>query len=118
MSNEHASPFRFAHVGDTLTVELGDRLALENRQELRGEVVVALARGARLVRVRFAPAERPTFVDSSGWGVLVALTRKAGESGARLVLANVDSGNLEYLGMTRLEGFFRMEGMGDDRLAA
>lgn len=118
MINEHASPFRFAQVGDTLAVELGDRLALENRRELRSAVVAALEDGVRLVRVRFAPADRPTFVDSSGWGVLVALTRKAGEAGARLVLADVDPGNLEYLGMTRLEEFFRIEGPGEERLAA
>jgi anti-anti-sigma factor len=118
MSNECSSPFRFAQVGDTLVVELGDRLALENRQELRSEVVAALAGGVRLVRVRFAPAERPTFVDSSGWGVLVALTRKAPESGARLVLADVDPGNREHLGMTRLEEFFCIEPPGEERLAA
>jgi hypothetical protein len=118
MINEHAAPFRFADTGDALTVELGDRLALENRQELRSGVIAALGRGVRLVRIRFAPPERPTFVDSSGWGVLVALTRKAREADARLVLADVDPGNLEYLGMTRLDEFFRVEGMGEERLAA
>lgn len=118
MINEIASPFRFAHIGDTLTVELGDRLAMENRQGLRSEVVAAPVGGVRLVRVRFAPAERPTFVDSSGWGVLVALTRKAREAGARLVLADVDPGNSEYLGMTRLDQFFQMEGPDEERLAA
>jgi anti-anti-sigma factor len=104
-----SSSFRFARHADVLSVELGDRLGMENRQELKSAIAAALGAGVRLVRVRFAAAERSTFVDSSGWGVLVALSRKAQESGARLVLVGVDPGNLEYLGMTRLDGFFRME---------
>ncbi len=113
-----ASSFRFVRHADVLTVELGDRLGMENRQELKSAIVAALGAGVRLVRVRFAAAERSTFVDSSGWGVLVALSRKAQEAGARLVLVEVDTGNLEYLGMTRLDGFFRMEDGEVERRAA
>ncbi|MBD0319046.1 MAG: STAS domain-containing protein [Gemmatimonadetes bacterium] len=109
--------YRFIRHADVLTVELGERLGMENRQELKSAVASALDTGARLVRVRFAAAERSTFVDSSGWGVLVALSRKAQEAGARLVLAEVDPGNLEYLALTRLDGFFRMEA-GEERRAA
>ena len=112
-----SSSFRFVRHADVLTVELGERLGMENRQELKNAIAAALGAGVRLVRVRFASAERCTFVDSSGWGVLVALSRKAQEAGARLVLAGVDPGNLEYLGMTRLDGFFRMEEVPERRAA-
>ena len=114
-----SSSFRFARHADVLTVDLGRRLGMENRPELKSGIIAALAGGVRLVRVRFAPAERSTFVDSSGWGVLVALSRKAQEAGASLVLVDVDPGNLEYLAMTRLDGFFRIEqGDGEVKRAA
>ncbi len=118
MTIESSSSFRFARRADVLTVDLGDRLGMENRQELKSGIIAALAEGARLVRVRFAPAERCTFVESSGWGVLVALARKAQETGARLVLLDVDPGNLEYLGLTRLGEFFRLEREEPERRAA
>ena len=113
-----SSAFRFAHHSDTLTVNLGARLGMDNRQELKGGVLAALDEGARLVRVRFAAAQHPTFVDSSGWGVLVALTRRAQEAGARLVLVDVDPGNLEYLALTRLGDFFAREPGDQERMAA
>jgi anti-anti-sigma factor len=90
---------------------------MENRQELKRRTVESLGEGTRLVRVRFA-ADRATFVDSSGWGVLVGLARRAQEAGARLVLVNVDAGNLDYLALTRLDAFFTREAEEPDRLAA
>jgi len=42
MIDEHASPFGFAQVGETLAVELGDRLAIENHQDFSSEELVEL----------------------------------------------------------------------------
>lgn len=118
MTIESTSPFRIARQGETLTAELGARLVMENRQALKGAVLAALVGGAREIRVRFAPAERSTFVDSSGWGVLVGLARSAREAGGRLVLVDVDPGNLDYLALTRLGDFFTRETSEPDRIAA
>ena len=118
MNIESRSAFRFARAGDTLAVELGERLVMENRMELKNGVLAEIAAGALVLRIHFSTAAVPTFVDSSGWGVLVGLARRAQEGGARLVLMNVDPGNLDYLWLTRLGDFFARETSEPGRLAA
>lgn len=117
MSIESRPAFRFARAGDTLAVELGERLVMENRMELKNGVLAEIA-GVRVLRIHFSRAAVPTFVDSSGWGVLVGLARRAQEGGARLVLMDVDPGNLDYLWLTRLGDFFTRETSEPDRIAA
>lgn len=109
MDMDTPRPLRFAREGDLLTAELGERLGMENRHLLKAAVTEALDGGATRVRIRFSSGYIPTFVESSGWGALVWLTRQARERGASLVLCDVDSGNLGYLRLIQLDEFFEVE---------
>ena len=109
MDTETPRPLRFTREGDLLTAELGERLGMENRQLLKTAVTEALDGGATRIRIRFSSAYIPTFVESSGWGALVWLTRQARERGASLALCNVDGGNLGYLRLIQLDEFFQVE---------
>ncbi len=107
MDTETSRPMHITRDGELLTVELGDRLGMENRHLLKEAVAGALDGGVRRVCVRFPHAHPATFVESSGWGVLVSLTRRARECGARLELSCVDPANLGYLRQIRLDEFFQ-----------
>ena len=117
MDTETPRPLRITREGDLLTAELGERLGMENRHLLKSTVTEALDDGVRRIHIRFSSAHTPTFVESSGWGALVWLTRRARERGACLALCGVDGANLGYLRLIQLHDFFHLEDDGERRAA-
>ena len=68
--------------GDTVVIGVAGQLVAGNRQELRHTVLDEIERGERRFRIDFSHA---SFIDSSGLGILVSLSKKIREQGGELV---------------------------------
>lgn len=80
-----------------------EQLLVVNRWVLREKIREALAAGAETVVVdlRFT-----TYVDSSGWGMLLSEKKRANAAGRDVVLASVAGEMEEMLAITRLDRAF------------
>ncbi|MDE3127087.1 MAG: STAS domain-containing protein, partial [Gemmatimonadota bacterium] len=76
--------FTISKQGDVSIVEIDGQLIVGNRQELKQKMLEALDGGARKLLVDFA---KTGYIDSSGLGVLVSLSKKIREQGGDLRLA-------------------------------
>jgi anti-sigma B factor antagonist len=93
--------------GDTVVVGVQGQLIVGNRQELKQTVLDELDRGERRFRLDFS---QTGYVDSSGLGVLVSLSRKIRERGGELRLANLNDDIKTLFKLTKLDALF---GLGD-----
>lgn len=97
--------------GDVLHVFLREPLVVSNRQQLKMAVLEEIEDGARHVRVDMTGM---SYIDSSGLGALVSLSRKLRERGGSLRLAHPQADVRSLLAMTRLDTLFKIEGDDDD----
>lgn len=86
--------------GSTSIIAVRGQLVVTNRDAFKAAVQGALAAGATRVIVDCAAA---TFIDSSGLGALVSLSRAASEQGASLHLAALSPELLSLFELTRLD---------------
>ena len=86
--------------GSTTVIALQGQLVLTNRDAFKDAALGALAAGATRIIVDCTTA---TFIDSSGLGALVSISRAATEQGASLFLAALSPELLSLLEMTRLD---------------
>ena len=70
--------FQVEKVNDVLVVDVEGQLIVGNRQELKQKVLEELENGERKFIVDF---EKTGYIDSSGLGVLVSLSKKVREQG-------------------------------------
>ena len=77
--------FAIGKVGDVTVVEVEGQLIVGNRQELKQKVLDELDRGERKFLIDF---KATGYIDSSGLGVLVSLSKKIRELGGELRLAS------------------------------
>jgi len=104
--------FTIGRENDVSVFSMDGELTVGNRQDLKRGVLDAVANGDRKILIDFA---QTSYIDSSGLGVLVSLSKRIRESGGELRLAalNEDLGTLFEL--TRLDTLFSIA---DDRSAA
>ena len=98
--------FSIAKHEDTVTIGIEGHLVVGNRLALRQLIEDELARGERMFRVDF---RRTRYVDSSGLGVLVAMSKKVRQERGALVLANLDADLRTLFELTKLDTLFEFD---------
>src|SRR3712207_6316891 len=85
---------------ETVVVSLDRQLVISNQEELRQTILGELQRGTRQFELDFG---RTGYVDSSGLGALVALSRRVKERGGELCIANLNNDLQTLLHLTKLD---------------
>ena len=86
-------------------VDVDGQLIVGNRQELKQKVLDELEKGERKFLIDFA---RTGYIDSSGLGVLVSLSKKIREQGGELRLANLNDDLKTLFELTKLDTLFQI----------
>lgn len=97
--------FQVAKVGDVSVVDVEGQLIVGNRQELKQRILEELERGERKFLVDFT---RTGYIDSSGLGVLVSLSKKVREQGGELRLSSLNEDLRTLFELTKLDTLFRI----------
>ncbi|MFO7587862.1 MAG: STAS domain-containing protein [Gemmatimonadota bacterium] len=104
--------FSLADDGEVTIVEVNGELIVGNRQELKARVLERLDGGDRKFLIDFSAS---SYIDSSGLGVLVSLSKKIREAGGSLRLAGLNADLRTLFELTRLDSLFHIA---DTRAAA
>jgi anti-sigma B factor antagonist len=86
-------------------VSVEGQLIVGNRQELKQKILDELDRGSRKFLVDFA---QTGYIDSSGLGVLVSLSKKIRENSGELRLANLNDDLKTLFELTKLDTLFQI----------
>jgi len=97
--------FQVQKVNDVLVVDVEGQLIVGNRQELKQKVLEELEGGERKFIIDF---EKTGYIDSSGLGVLVSLSKKIREQGGELRLANLNEDLRTLFELTKLDTLFQI----------
>jgi anti-sigma B factor antagonist len=98
-----------------VVVEVDGQLIVGNRQELKGKVLDALEAGDRKFLIDFT---RTGYIDSSGLGVLVSLSKKIRDEGGDLRLAGLNEDLKTLFELTKLDTLFAIADSSAEALAA
>lgn len=98
-------PFHLNREGDITVVDVDGQLIVGNRQELKQKVLDELEKGERKFLVDFSDTG---YIDSSGLGVLVSLSKKIREQGGELRLASLNEDLRTLFELTKLDTLFRI----------
>jgi anti-sigma B factor antagonist len=90
---------------DVTIIDVEGQLIVGNRQELKEKVLQELENGGRKFLIDFA---RTGYIDSSGLGVLVSLSKKIREQGGELRLANLNEDLRTLFELTKLDTLFNI----------
>ncbi|HEY4321889.1 MAG TPA: STAS domain-containing protein [Gemmatimonadales bacterium] len=97
-------PFTVSQAANDVTVVTVDgQLIVANRQELKQLMQDALDRGARRFVVDFTPT---AYIDSSGLGALVSISKRVREAGGDLRLAGLNEDLRSLFELTKLDTLF------------
>lgn len=103
------------HMRDGIAVvEVADKLIVANRQDLKDKVLAAVEEGARKFAVDFSGT---SYIDSSGLGVLVSLSKKIRFEGGELRLCGLDDDLRSLFELTKLDTLFHIDPALEDSLA-
>ena len=91
------------HQSGVLIVEVEGQLIVGNRQELKATIQQALDNGERKLLVDFA---KTGYIDSSGLGALVSISKKVREQGGELRLAGLNEDLRSLFELTKLDTLF------------
>lgn len=91
--------------GDVVIVDVEGQLIVGNRQELKQKVLDELEKGERKFLIDFA---QTGYIDSSGLGVLVSLSKKIREHGGELRLADLNEDLQTLFELTKLDTLFQI----------
>jgi anti-sigma B factor antagonist len=97
--------FEVSKNGDVTLVEVEGQLIVGNRQDLKQQVLEQLESGDRKFVIDFA---KTGYIDSSGLGVLVSLSKKIREQGGELRLSNLNDDLRTLFELTKLDTLFRI----------
>lgn len=92
-------------VGRVTVYDVDGQLIVGNRHELKRLVLDALERGARRFVIDFS---RTGYIDSSGLGVLITLSKEIRALGGDLRLASLNRDLQRLFELTKLDTFFRI----------
>ena len=95
--------FKVVAKDDVTLIEVGGQLIVGNRQLLKEQVLDQLERGDRKFIVDFSKTD---YVDSSGLGVLVTLSKKIREQGGQLSLVGLSEDLRTLFELTKLDTLF------------
>jgi len=95
--------FKVVMKDDVTLIQVGGQLIVWNRQLLREQVLDRLERGDRKFIVDFSKTD---YIDSSGLGVLVTLSKKIREQGGQLSLASLSDDLRTLFKLTKLDTLF------------
>ena len=90
------------------------QLIVGNRQELKGLVQEGLDRGERKFVI---DCTQTGYIDSSGLGALVTLSRKVREQGGELRIAGLNEDLRSLFELTKLDTLFHISPTADEALA-
>jgi anti-anti-sigma factor len=97
--------FEVSKNGDVTLIEVEGQLIVGNRQELKQQVLEQLEDGDRKFVIDFADTG---YIDSSGLGVLVSLSKKIREQGGELRLSSLNEDLRTLFELTKLDTLFRI----------
>jgi anti-anti-sigma factor len=97
--------FEVQKSGDVLVVDVDGQLIVGNRQELKQRVLEELEKGERKFVVDFT---NTGYIDSSGLGVLVSLSKKIREQGGELRLSSLNEDLRTLFELTKLDTLFKI----------
>ena len=98
-----------------LVVEVDGQLIVGNRQEIKQKVLDALEAGERKFLIDFT---KTGYIDSSGLGVLVSLSKKIRDEGGDLRLAGLNEDLKTLFELTKLDTLFAISDSSSEALAA
>jgi anti-sigma B factor antagonist len=98
-----------------VVVGVDGQLIVGNRQELKQKVLDALEGGTRKFVIDFT---KTGYIDSSGLGVLVSLSKKIREQGGDLRLAGLNEDLQTLFELTKLDTLFAITKTPGEALAA
>lgn len=105
--------FQVLKSGDVTLVDVDGQLIVGNRQELKQRVLEELERGERKFVVDFS---NTGYIDSSGLGVLVSLSKKIREQGGELRLSSLNEDLRTLFELTKLDTLFKIADTRDEAL--
>lgn len=97
--------FEVSKNDDVTLIEVEGQLIVGNRQELKQQVLEQLEEGDRKFVIDFAETG---YIDSSGLGVLVSLSKKIREQGGELRLSSLNEDLRTLFELTKLDTLFRI----------
>jgi len=97
--------FTLKKSGDVVVFDVEGQLIVGNRQELKQKVLDELEKGERKFLIDFA---QTGYIDSSGLGVLVSLSKKIREHGGELRLADLNDDLQTLFELTKLDTLFQI----------
>ena len=103
------------HPGGIVVVEVDGQLIVGNRQELKQKVLDALEEGNKKFLIDFS---KTGYIDSSGLGVLVSLSKKIRDEGGDLRLAGLNDDLKTLFELTKLDTLFAITDSATEALAA
>ncbi len=106
--------FSLERIDDVAIVTVDGQLVVTNRQEFKQAILDAVEQGARLVVVDFTASG---YIDSSGLGALVSLSRRLRETGGDLRLVGLNEDLRTLFELTRLDALFPLYATRTDALA-
>jgi anti-anti-sigma factor len=118
LADTRGGPMSFSVKKDksgVVVVGVDGQLIVGNRQELKQKVLDALEAGGRKFVVDFA---KTGYIDSSGLGVLVSLSKKIREQGGELRLAGLNEDLQTLFELTKLDTLFAITKTAEEALAA
>ena len=95
--------FKVVAKDDVTLIEVGGQLIVGNRQLLKEQVLDQLERGDRKFLLDFSKTD---YIDSSGLGVLVTLSKKIREQGGQLSLVSLSEDLRTLFELTKLDTLF------------
>ncbi len=99
--------FKVSERGDVTLIEIGGQLIVGNRQLLKQQVLEQLEEGGRKFVVDFSNTD---YIDSSGLGVLVTLSKKIREKGGEISLSSLSKDLRTLFELTKLDTLFLFPG--------
>ncbi|MFN7341112.1 MAG: STAS domain-containing protein [Opitutia bacterium] len=107
--------FSLERTDDVLIVTVDGQLVVTNRQEFKQAILDAVEDGVRVVVADFSTAG---YIDSSGLGALVSLSRRLRETGGDLRLVGLNDDLRSLFELTRLDALFPLFATRADALGA
>lgn len=102
-------------LNDITVIEVEGQLIVGNRQELKQKVLEELEGGGRKFLIDFS---QTGYIDSSGLGVLVSLSKKIREQGGELRLANLNEDLRTLFELTKLDTLFQISRTREEALSS
>ena len=99
--------FKMSERGDVTLIEIGGQLIVGNRQLLKQQVLEQLEEVGRKFVVDFSNTD---YIDSSGLGVLVTLSKKIREKGGEISLSSLSKDLRTLFELTKLDTLFLFSG--------